>query len=159
MEKNDFYTSDVPKETLDARNKHIEERWEQLYYVSTQASNEVLKYLFYVSAGGAGAVLGFMGSSETARNLVGAKIALICYGIGLVFVGVVRVIIVHRTKFFFGKWTEDVAKYYAVKVGYNEIVDFDTKRTKSDVWEFIFGYVSAIACLLGLVFGGFALFS
>ncbi len=159
MEKNDFYTNGIPKETLDARNKYIEERWEQLYHVSTQAANEVLKYLFYVNAGGAGAVLGFMGSSATARDLVGAKIALISFGIGLVFVGVVRAIIIHRTNFFFKKWKEGVEKYYAVKVGFNKITDQDENRAESDFWEFLFGYLSAIAGLVGLASGCFALFS
>ena len=69
----DFYHSEIDKPLLEARNKYISERWEQLYNVSTNATEEAQKYLFWVNSGGAVAVLGFIGANSEATKSWGGK--------------------------------------------------------------------------------------
>jgi hypothetical protein len=153
----DFYHSEIDKPLLEARNKYISERWEQLYNVSTNAAEEAQKYLFWVNSGGAVAVLGFIGANSEAAKSWGAKGALILFCIGLVFVGILHARVTHRFYKLFNDWRKNTALYYNQKIGYSKLTADDEEKTNSDFWEFLIAYFSFGAFLLGLIVGGITL--
>ena len=119
----------------------------------------MLKYLLYVNAGGAVTILGFMGASESIRNLFWLRIALCCFALGLVLVGIVRLILVHKAGSAWNGWKKDVGQYWCGTIGYTELKDSDDERTKSDFWAWFFGYASGGAFITGLILGGISLFT
>jgi len=157
-DKIDFHCADVKPEVITERNKYISDRWSELHAFYTSCADEIKKYLFYVNAGGAGAVLGFMGASDDVRGLVFVRISLCFFAIGLVFIGVLRVIATHMANSFFDNWKIDVADYYETKISFSELNKNDQTRTQSEVWLYLLGYLSGISFIIGMVFGGISLF-
>lgn len=155
----DFHYDCVKPEEIERRNKIISDRWSELHGFYTKCSDEIMKYLFYVNAGGAGAVLGFMGSSEIVRKLLFVQISLCCFAIGLICIGILRTILNHMTKSFFDNWREDVASYYATQMSYSQLDQNDNTRTESEMWPYLFGYLSGASFIAGVIFGGISLFS
>jgi len=160
-EKNfmDYHYDCVKPEEIEQRNKFISERWSELHGFYTKHTDEIMKYLFYVNAGGTGAVLGFMGSSDIVRELLFVRISLCCFAVGLICVGIVRAILTHMTKSFLDNWKKDVASYYATKVSFNQLNANDKTRTESEIWPYFFGYLSGVSFIAGVIFGGISLFS
>lgn len=158
MDNNDFYYSSVPKETLDARNKFITERQEELSEFYLKHSDETIKYLLYVNAGGAAIVIGFMGASESIRTSTCLRVALCCFAFGLVCVGVLRAILLHKVKYLFDNWRKGAEKYWKQDIGFTELTDKDEKRSESDWLAFLVGYFSGGAFVIGLILGGVSLF-
>lgn len=154
----DFYYANVSPEILKSRDKHINERWGELSSFYLKYSDEVIKYLFYVNAGGTGTIIGFMGASEKARGSTFLLVSLCCFAVGLTSVGILRTILVHKIKALFDNWRKDVDQYYTQKIGYSTLNDRDGVRSESDFWAFFFGYVSGIAFIIGLLLGGWGLY-
>ena len=69
-------------------NAHINQRWGQLYELEKEWGERALKYLLLTNSGGAIATLGFLGASPTAINMLGAKISLFLFVLGVFLVGV-----------------------------------------------------------------------
>ncbi|MBN1787163.1 MAG: hypothetical protein JW806_02075 [Sedimentisphaerales bacterium] len=159
-EKNmDFYYDCVKPEEIERRNKVISDRWSELHGFYTKHADEIMKYLFYVNAGGAGAVLGFMGSSETVRGLIAVRISLCCFAIGLICIGILRTFLTHMAKSFFDNWRNDVGNYYTTKISFTQLNENDSTRTESEKWPYFFGYLSGVSFIAGVIFGGISLFS
>ncbi|QHI67905.1 hypothetical protein [Tichowtungia aerotolerans] len=156
MEK-DFYTSEVDPVILKQRGDYISERWTQLHEVSTKAADETKKFLFIVNAGGAVAVLSFIGVNETSDIALGAKSALILFCLGVVSVGILHARITHRLYDLFTDWRENCSKYWNQEIGYTQLTTEDEKKTDSDKCEFVIGYISAAFFLAGLIVGGVTL--
>jgi hypothetical protein len=159
MDKNDFYNTSVSEDTLKDRNNMIQERWKELNDFYLKHSDETIKYLFYVNAGGTGTVIGFMGSSEVIREMILLRIALCCFAFGLVCVGILRVFLLHKISFLFDNWRRDSNKYWKNEIGYSELSDKDDERSESDFFAFLIGYISAISFIIGLILGGISLFT
>lgn len=161
IEKNftDYYYNCVESEELERRNKVISDRWGELHGLYTKYVDEIIKHLFYVNAGGAGAVLGFMGSSEIVRKLFFVQVSLCCFALGLIFVGILRAILTHMAKSFFDNWRKDVASYYETQMSFPQLEKNDLARAKSEILPYIFGYLSGVSCIVGMIFGGISLYS
>ena len=159
MDNNDYNNTSGPKETLEkTRNDFISERGEQLHKFYLQHIDETIKYLLYVNAGGAAISIGFMGASESIRNLICLRIALSLFAIGLVCVGILRAILLHKTKYLFDNWQKDVKKYWESQIEYTELIEKDDKRSESYGGAFIVGYISLVSFIVGLILGGVSLF-
>ena len=158
MDKNDYNTN-VPKELLEARNDFIQKRWEQLHEFLIKHTDEMIKYLFYVNAGGVVTILAFMGTSESIRNSICLRIALLCYALGLVCVGVLRVLLLLRIERVFNCWRKDTKKYWKQRIGFNELTEEDDNRTESGRTFWIVGCISGGLSILGLIFGAIGLFN
>ena len=159
MCKNDYYNTTVSEETLKTRNKLISERWKELSEFYLKYSDEMVKHLLYVNAGGAATIIGFMGASESIRKLICLRVALCFFAFGLTCVGVLRAILVHKVKYLFDNWRKDAEKYWNNKIGFTEISENDEKRSESDWWAFLVGYISGGSFLVGLILAGVSLFS
>jgi hypothetical protein len=159
MDQNDYYNSSVPKEVLETKNNSISVRWKELSEFYLKYSDEMIKYLLYVNAGGAATSIGFMGASEVIRGSVCMRIALLCFALGLTFVGILRALLVHKIKYLFDNWRKDAEKYWNNRMAYSELSENDDKRSESDWYAFTVGYVSGGFFILGLIFGAISLFS
>ncbi len=160
-EKNfmDYHYNCVKPEEIERRSKVIADRWSELHSFYTKHADETMKYLFYVNAGGAGAVLGFMGSSDIIRKLFFVRISLCCFAVGLICIGILRTLLTHMTKSFFDNWRKDVASYYKTKISFTQLDKNDNTRTESEMLPFLFGYLSGASFIAGVIFGGISLFS
>lgn len=160
-EKNlmDYHYDCVKPEDIERRNKVISDRWRELHGFYTKYADEITKYLFYVNAGGAGAVLSFMGTSEAVRKLLLVRISLCCFAVGLICIGILRTILTHMAKSFFDNWKKDVASYYATKISFTQLDQNDNTRTESEMWLYISGYFSGASFIAGIICGGISLFS
>ena len=159
MNQNDYYNTGVPKEDLEARNNFISERWKKLSEFYLKYSDEMIKYLLYVNAGGAATSIGFMGASEAIRSSTCLRIALLCFALGLTFVGILRLLLVYKIKHLLDNWRKDAEKYWNNRIAYTELTENDDKRSESDLYAFIVGYISGGFFILGLIFGAVSLFS
>lgn len=159
MKQSDYYNTSVPKEILEARNSAISTRWKELSEFYLKYSDEMIKYLLYVNAGGAATSIGFMGASEVIRGSVCLRISLLCFALGLTFVGILRAILVHKIEYLFDNWRKDTEKYWNNRMAYTELSENDDKRSESDSYAFIVGYISGGLFILGLIFGAISLFS
>ena len=157
MDNKDYYNTRVPKETLETRNNFISERWEQLHEFYLKHSDETIKYLLYVNAGGAAISIGFMGASESIRSLICLRISLCFFAFGLICVGILRAILLHKIKYLFDNWRKDSEKYWNSQIGYSELTQKDDKRSESDWGAFVVGYISGGSFIVGLILGGVSL--
>lgn len=153
----DFYSSELDRATLEHREEFIAHRWAELYKISNKAADETKKFLFIVNAGGAVAMLSFIGANGDARISAGTKWALVLFCCGLVAVGILHIRITHRVYGLFNAWRKNSAKYWKQEIGYTQLTTEDEKRTDSDFLEFFIGYVSAFFFLAGLIIGGITL--
>jgi len=155
----DFYNTNVPPKLLEDRNDFIVKRWTHLGQFYLKYSDEMIKYLLYVNAGGAVTSIGFLGAFEEVRNSICLRISLCFFAVGLTFVGILRASIVHKIRNLHNNWRKDVEKYWKSDIGFTKLTENDDKRTESDLYAFILGYISGGAFVLGLIFGGISLFS
>ena len=157
--KDDYYNTDIPKNLLETRNTYIQERREQLQGFYLKHTDEIIKYLLYVNAGGAVAILTFMGTSKSIRNSIYLQIALLCYALALACVGLLRVLLLHKVAYLFENWRKDAEKYWVQDIGYNKLIEEDDKRSESGRKLWIAGYLSAGLSILGLILGAMGLFT
>ena len=61
----------------------INTRWSQLYQLEKEAGELSIKYLFLTNAGGAVAILGFIGASQSLGAIGAVRIALLLFALGL----------------------------------------------------------------------------
>ena len=158
-EVQDYYSANVPKQILEERNKFISARWKELSKFYLTHSDETIKYLFYVNSGGTATIIGFMGASESVRSLVILRVALCFFAFGLLCVGILRVVLLHKVRRLSNNWQKDAEDYWNCKIEYTKLIKNDDLGTGSDLPSFIIGYVSGISFLVGLILGGISLFT
>jgi hypothetical protein len=158
MNKQDFNDVKDHEELLRQRNNSVSKRCQELAEFYLKHSDETIKYLLYVNAGGVATSIGFMGASESARKLVCLRIALCLFALGVVLVGVLRVLLLHKVRFLLNNWRKDSEKYWARQIEYAQITANDYKRAESDLYAFVAGYASGASFVLGLILGGVSLF-
>ena len=87
------------------------------------------------------------------------RLALCFFAFGLICVGILRAILVLKTRFLFDNWRKDAKKYWNNHIGYTELNEKDDKSSESEGLALIFGFISGISCIVGMLIGGFSLFS
>jgi hypothetical protein len=63
-------------------------RWSQINTLRNQWIEKALRFLVLTNAGGAVAVLSFIGNSDEARQRCGPRIALGCFAAGIIIAGI-----------------------------------------------------------------------
>jgi cell division protein FtsL len=127
---------------------HINQRWRQLYELEKEWGEKALRYILFINSGGAIATLSFLGASEKAFNLSGAKIALLLFVVGIVFVGISTAKTYHHMSGLFKAYKQDVYQYFNDKITWEHLNDEDSKRAKENRWDYVFPYAS-FACFIG----------
>jgi len=157
-EEYEYYNNAVPKEIIQQKVNFINSRWKELYDLEVKYGDEAMKYLFYVNAGGAATVLAFIGTSSEIKSLCLIKISLILFAIGLILDGILIAFQLRRSGSLFDQWRKDANSYYNQEKKYSEIINADDARSDRSKIAFGLGYCSFGVFILGLIFGGFALF-
>ena len=157
--KNDYYYSTTPKEILEENNKHIVERWTELGEAYLKHSDEIAKLLFYINSGGVATLIGFMGASESVREVLLLQMALFLFALGLIFAILLRTFWIHQVKRISDGWQNDTKCYWDGEISFSKLLQNDNDRVKSDLPNFIVVYMSGISFVIGLGLGVFSLFT
>lgn len=138
------------------RNNYINDRWIQLHALSKESGESAIKYLFTTNAGGAVAVLAYLGAiSGNGEPVLSAKIALVLFFIGLLFVGLYKAYMVRDHEGLFDHYTKLVDEYYEGKIGWGALVKSDETKVGSSLTPYILGYISFAAFFGGCISGAF----
>jgi len=129
-------------------NSHINQRWGQLYELEKEWGERALKYLLLTNSGGAIATLGFLGASPAAINMLGAKISLFLFVLGVFMVGVTTAKTFHHMSGIFKAWKADVDHYYSDKITWEHLHQEDKKRAVEGFWDYAIPY-SSFGCFIG----------
>jgi hypothetical protein len=145
--------SKTSPELRKARIDYINRRWGQLYALEKDTGEDALKMLFLTNAGGAVANLSFIGAIGKEKIHSFAKISLICFVVGLIFVGISKAKRFHYMSGLFKEWREDAGKYLKDELSWEELDQRDTTRTKDDLLAYVFPYTSFACFLIGCAYG------
>jgi len=151
--------SETDEQLRTERLNYIRTRWDQLNLLSKDALERIIKYLVLVNAGGAVAMLSFLGTSAQARGLLLPKLALACFGLGIVLVGVLNLLILLHIERIFVNWRQTTPQFYEDKVEWEDLTANDDKLAYT-VWpEYLAGYAAFFCFIAGAAIGVCALFS
>jgi hypothetical protein len=137
----------VPPENaryIDVRSSHLS----QLLMLWIE---RVLKYLFLTNAGGAIAVLSFMGASQEVRAMASPKWALGCFLVGVFLVGVLSAYQLQHSANLNTEWRNDVQDYLAGQITWEKLIQSD--KTRSYVVTSCLGYLLSYGSFLCFVVG------
>lgn len=149
-----YNDQNLTNELRKLRNDNINSRWSQLYEVSKESGESAIKYLFTTNAGGAVAVLAYLGSvSGNGGAAISAKIALVLFFLGLLFVGFYKVYMVHDHEGLFDHYKGLVDDYYDNKIGWDALIKSDETKVGKSKAPYILGYISFAAFILGCISG------
>ncbi len=140
------------------RFNFISARWAQLNALTKDWSDKAISYLMLTNAGGAVAVLSFMGSSEV-RAMAGPKIALGCFALGVICVGILVAKQLHRFEGFYKGYKRDSEQYLADRIeDWGTVVSRDEERVEASFWDYAWGYFAFILFIGGCGAGAISLF-
>lgn len=150
------FDKNVTDELRSIRNGLIQGRWSQLHGLSKESGDSAIKYLFATNAGGAVAVLAYLGSiAGKESSPLSAKIALASYFIGLLFVGIYKAYMVHNHEDLFNHYRNLVAEYYEGKIGWSALTKSDETKVGKPIAPYMFGYISFGCFIFGSASGAF----
>lgn len=139
-------------------NAHINQRWGQLYELEKEWGERALKYLMLTNSGGAIATISFLGASPAAINMLGAKISLFLFVLGVFLVGVATARTFHQMSGLFSAWKIDVEHYYADKITWEHLQEQDNSRSVDDFLDYAIPYASFACFIGGSISGAVSLF-
>jgi len=129
-------------------NTYVNQRWRQLYELEKEWGERALKYLMLTNSGGAIATLSFLGASSQTINLLGAKISLFLFVLGVFLVGVSTAKIFHNMSHLFKLWKEDVENYQSDEITWEQLQEQDKNRVVNSFLDFAIPYAS-FGCFIG----------
>ena len=124
-----------------------------------KAVSDAIRFNFMVNAGGAVAVLSFMGTSETIRMMKFARLSLASFGVGLILTGLfyfrrfVYVTEIMRA------WEVNISKYGQEGYSLDEILGRLDIKVSNIILLIVLGCLGFGAFVVGVIFGGTAMFS
>lgn len=132
----------------------IQSRWGQLYELSKDSGDSAIRYLFTTNAGGAVGVLAYLGSvADKGGSPLSAKMALIFFFTGLLFVGFYRIYMVHHHESLFEHYKGLVCEYHEGDIDWKALLESDDKRVGSSIVPYVLGYFSFFGFVLGCIAG------
>lgn len=147
--------SDDSEEHRRANIGYANERWRQLYGLQNEWGTEGIKYLLFVNAGAAVAVLAFLGSVASARDMLWPKTMLGFFAVGIVLIGLLHATRYHRVENLFKQWRTLVNEYYTDQKGWGEINKADDASSAKFDWALLMAYVSFTCFIIGILIGMF----
>ena len=134
----------------------VDEHTKRVQSESLASLEAGINYLFLINAGGAVAVLSFLGAAEKADLRASPLVALAFFAVGVTFVGVIKAFRVH----YFGKrsnaWVTESARFFAGEIDWQDLNQNYGKATLEPCWPYRVGYLS-FACFFIGAFIGFCL--
>jgi hypothetical protein len=143
------FDQNVTDEMRKVRSSFINSRWTQLHGLAKETGDAAVKYLFTTNSGGAVAVLAYLGSLATkGPTPLSAKISLIFFFAGIVFIGAYKAYMVHNHEGLYDHYKILVSQYYEGKIGWGALTKSDETKVGNSMAPYIFGYLS-FACFIG----------
>lgn len=136
----------------------LDKRWERLNAWFNAEWENAAKYLFLTNAGGAVAVLSFLGASKDLRGNCCLALALLAFAVGVILLGAFRAHLVHKSADTYVGWAKDADLFVTNQLTWEKLIENHERRAAIGAWGYIFGYASFTCFILGVVCGGFALF-
>lgn len=148
---------------LDQRADHVDTRWRELSNTQNKWLEEIVKTITFANAGGATAILAFIGSSDLAKGMWQAPTALSCFLLGLVSILAFQLTGLHRVMNVFTWWRSETTRDYWALVQSDDswaaLLKADAKHHGTKWWQYLFGYGSFLFFCAGAVVGILGLFS
>jgi hypothetical protein len=119
------------------------------------AGSEARRFLFFVNAGGAVALLSFMGTQEAVRKAPIAWLALGLFFLGLVAVGALQALNWHQLSALQRGYANDMRAALMCEI---DLLEFDQRRQKVAHWLWVPLSISYAAAAFFLVGSGIAIF-
>jgi hypothetical protein len=137
----------------------VDGRWAQLYGMERDWGAKVYKYLLLTNSGGAIALLSFLGTDK-APKVLAAKLALMCFVLGVVMLGVAVAHRYVRVSRLFDTYQRDAGEYFADQIDHKELRERDKQRYTRKSWlQRGLPYSCFALFITGCIWGGWALFS
>ena len=147
-----YSDENLSPELRNSRDNHINNRWSQLYSLSKDSGESAIKYLFTTNAGGAVAVLTYLGAiASNGESQLLAKLALAIFFIGIISVGVYKAYMVHNFESLFSHYQQLVSEYYDEKIGWGALIKSDETKVGKPIAPYIFGYISFFSFIIGSI--------
>jgi hypothetical protein len=112
-----------------------------------------INYLFLINAGGAVAVLSFLGAAEKAEVRTSPLVALAFFAVGVMLVGAIKAFRVH----YFGKrstaWFTESARFFAGEIDWQDLNERYGKAAVEPRWPYVVGYASFACFVIGALIG------
>lgn len=148
------FDPDLDPEVRLARERFIEHREKQLQSVATTASENAIKYLFTINAGGAVAVLTYLGAiASNHTEKLPLKYSLAFFFVGLVLVGLYKALLVHIYTNTFKMFQNSLKSYFKQQREWDDFYQEIESHVKQNNMPYILGYSSFACFFLGSVFG------
>ena len=145
--------SEVTKECREANRSYINERWNQLNGFVQKYSDHAIRYIFFTNAGGAIAVLGFMGTFDRVKELTSPKVSLFFFLSGLLFAGFLNIWLLLKVSHIFDEWRKMLANIILMKsAGVSllmKMMNFHTECELGTGWAMHHLHSSFLAVLAG----------
>lgn len=149
---------DLPPERRQQYIDGINRRWKQLHDLEAQWGERAYKYLLLTNSGGAVAILSFLGT-DSARHIFWAKAALVCFVLGLIFMGIEIARRVHFTENLYSRYRDDASAFFAGDMDFNALDDADEARSrKPPLLAYVLPYICFFLFIAGAAIAGYALF-
>lgn len=143
------YNTNTPEPQIKRQISHIENRWKQLNTLLTSIVSDAIQFLFLVNSGGCIAILTFIGTVESARQLDWPWYVLGIFFFGLICVGLFHAAKYHAVNWIYTGYQKDVSRFYMDEIDSEELSDLDDKRVNKSGWIALFAYVSFICFIAG----------
>jgi len=124
--------SDYDEQWRDFTGKFIRERWGQLNSMIRDVINKITQFLFLTNSGGAVAILSYMGVNSDARKLLGPRLSLTCFLLGLIIYGFYLAMYYYFNDDLIRKWNADSDKFFRDELGWKQLNDDDEERVNSN---------------------------
>lgn len=136
----------------------ISRRWSQLNGLTKEWTDKAISFLMLTSSGGAVAVLSFMGGSDRVRAMIGPRIALGCFSLGVICVGILVAKQFHRSQRMFAGYKTDSERYLTDQMEWDTLTSRDEDRVRPSFMDYAWGYASLVLFIGGCVAGAISLF-
>lgn len=120
---------------------------------SLSSFEAAINYLFLTNAGGAVAVLGFLGKAQTTAHWVGALVALALFGIGVALVGPIKAFRLHYFARRAKTWVEQSSRFFGGEIDWEELNKRYAAAAVEPRWPYAVGYLSFTCFVVGVVIG------
>jgi len=154
------FDPDLNDEVRRARERFIDTREKQLQSLCMEANETAMKFLFTTNAGGAVALLAYLGTrTEVLSNQTLLSSSIAFFFLGVLCIGVLRAYAVHIYKNIFMKFGKSSKTYFVEERDWDEfIVEIESQINPSKI-PYIFGYAAFVCFLIGALLAAKGLLS
>jgi hypothetical protein len=149
--------TETDHQLLGQRLNYIGERWDQLNRLSKDAADRAIAHLMLTNAGGAVAMLSFLGTDKSMRGLLLPKLALGFFLLGIIFVGILDARILQHVEKIFRNWRNTVPKFYEDETEWEDMIASDNRLSYAVQLEYLFGYTAFFCFIAGAAIGIYGL--